>query len=136
LELHEHLAYMDYRGITNLARIVLDFLDALGAEYLGLESLLMAETKIDSWPVDPEIAAPGRPAGRFAGAGIPTVFRQLDSAHMLISGAPLGSAVIMGVSAARRRAPRAPCEVAERPQRRWQEPLLRKPINLQIARTS
>jgi hypothetical protein len=124
IDVHEHLLELDYQGIVNVAVGVLNFLDELGANRLGLKLLVLGERRIKSWPIDPSIRAPGRPSRPVQPASLASVFRRFDSPYMIISASNLGSGLVAGMTAGRRPSPRPPTEVKGRPPNRYTEGLL------------
>jgi hypothetical protein len=127
-ELHEHLLFLDYRGIVRLARVVLDRLDEIGAGRLGLELLLLGERRIESWPTDPARPGPGRPRRTILTGTLSRFFRDLDSSYMTVSGGGLGSAVLMGMTSSRVPRPRPPVTITAQRSNRWLDPLVQKPL--------
>lgn len=114
-DLYEHLLELDYRGIVHVAVTVLNYLDDVGANRLGLKLLLLGERKIRSWPIDPSIAAPGRPKNPVQPASLADMFRRFDSPYMIVSASSLGSPILAGMTAGRRPSPRPPVVVQGRP---------------------
>jgi hypothetical protein len=123
LEIQEHLLYLDYRGVVRLARHVLNLLDRIGAEHLDLELLLLGERRIRSWPTDPSQPAPGRPERTILTGTLAHFFRRLDSPYMAVTGSSLGSAVLMGITSARRPEPRPEIAIVDQRPNRYLEPL-------------
>jgi hypothetical protein len=123
LEIHEHLLYLDYQGVTRLARHVLDWLDAIGVVHLDLRLLVLPERPIRSWPTDRRKPAPGRPEREVLTGSLARLFRRIDSPYMTVSGSSLGSAVIAGVTASRQPAPRVATTVKGRPPNRYLDPM-------------
>lgn len=123
LEIQEHLLYLDYRGVVNVAGTVLNRLDRIGASRLDLELLLIGERAIRSWPVDPNRRAPGRPSRPILTGTLSRFFRRLDSPYMAVSGSSLGSAVLMGITSGRRPEPRPETRIPDRRPDRYLEPL-------------
>jgi hypothetical protein len=123
LEIYEHLIYLDYRGVINVACTVLNRLDRIGASRLDLEFLLIGERIIRSWPVDPSQQAPGRPSRTILTGTLSRFFRRLDSPYMAVSGSSLGSAVLIGITAQRKPEPRPKTRIPDRRFNRYLEPL-------------
>ncbi len=123
LAIQEHLLYLDYRGVTRLARRVLDRLDVIGAGRLDLELLLIGERRIDSWPTDPSKSARGRPDRTTLTGTLSGFFRRLDSRYMVVSTSSFGSAVLMGITAARKPEPRPVISIRTRRPDCYTEPL-------------
>jgi hypothetical protein len=123
LEIQEHLLYLDYRGVVQLARTVLNRLDRIGASRLDLELLLIGERVIRSWPTDPNRPAPGRPDRPVLTGTLSRFFRRLDSPYMAVTGSSLGSAVLMGITAGRSPEPRPETRISDRRPDRYLEPL-------------
>jgi hypothetical protein len=123
LEIHEHLLYLDYRGVIRLAGRVLDQLDRIGSGRLDLELLLIGERRIRSWPTDPNLPAPGRPEWPILTGTLAHFFRRLDSPYMVVTGSSFGSAVLMGITASRRPEPRPEISISDRRPNRYLEPL-------------
>lgn len=131
-EIHEHLLFLDYRGIVRLARVVLDRLDEIGAGRLGLELLLLGERRIESWPTDLSQPGPGRPRRTILTGTLSRFFRDLDSPYMTVSGGGLGSAVLMGMTSSRVPRPRSTVAITARCPNRWVDPAVQKPLALRI----
>lgn len=125
LEIQEHLLYMDFRGITRLARHVLNALDCLGARCVDLKLLLLGERRIQSWPTDPDRPARLRPDRPILTGTLSNFFRRLDSPFMAVAGSSLGSAVIMGITAGRRPEPRPETDILDRRPKPYLEPIWR-----------
>jgi hypothetical protein len=123
LEVQEHLVYLDYRGVVNVARTVLNRLDRIGASRLDLELLLIRERVIRSWPIDSNRRAPGRPNRPILTGTLSRFFRRLDSPYMAVSGSSLGSAVLMGITSGRRPEPRPETRMPDRRPNRYLESL-------------
>jgi hypothetical protein len=131
-EIHDHLLFLDYRGIVRLARVVLDRLDEIGAGRLGLELLLLGERRIESWPTDLSQPGPGRPRRTILTGTLSRFFRDLDSPYMTVSGGGLGSAVLMGMTSSRVPRPRSTVAITARCPNRWVDPAVQKPLALRI----
>jgi hypothetical protein len=111
---HEQLIELDYQGVIKLAEHVLDFLDTLGATQLDLSLLLFGERKIKSWPTDPSRPAPGIPSQPMMPGVLARLFRSIDSPYMSGTGSTMGSAVLAGMTSARKPEPRAKITVPSR----------------------
>lgn len=116
LDVHRHLLELDYRGVVRMAEYILNFLDELGSNRLGLKLLLLRERKINSWPIDPAKRAPGRPSRSMKSGWLANFFRRLDSPYMIVSPSSLGSGVIAGMTAGRKPKPRAEVTVRQKPE--------------------
>jgi hypothetical protein len=107
LQVHEHLASLDYQGIIRLAEHVLDWLDALGATQLDLQLLLLSERPIKSWPTDAAKPGPGTPNPSAVPGSLARLFRTINSPYISATASTMGSAVLAGVLSRRQPKPRA-----------------------------
>lgn len=114
-DVYEHLLELDYQGIVNVAVKVLNYLDEVGSNRLGLKLLLFGERQIRSWPTDPSIAVPGRPRNPIQPASLANIFRRFDSPYMITAASSLGSGIVAGMTAGRRPRPLQPVKVDGRP---------------------
>ncbi len=113
--IHRHLVELDSQGVVRLAEHVLDLLDALGAGQLDLSLLLLGERRIKSWSTDPALGALGAPNPHGSPGTMAAFFRQLDSPYMSVTASTMGSAVLAGLTSARKPQPRERITVIGRP---------------------
>jgi hypothetical protein len=115
--IHRHLIELDYQGVIRLAEHVLNWLDFVGATQLDLKMLLLGETRIRSWPTDPNARAFGAPDPAAVPGGLAHLFRTINSPYMSATASTMGSAVLAGVLAGRRPRPRDPVTLPGLPNR-------------------
>lgn len=115
-QVHQHLVQLDYNGIIRLVEHLLDFLDAVGANNLGLKLLLIGERRLGSWPTSGASAAPKRAV--LTGA-LAELFRRIDSPLIFASASSQASAAVAGITSGRQPRPRVRVSVPEK----W-DPLL------------
>lgn len=114
IEIHQHLIELDYLGVVRLAESLLDQLDALGATQMDLKLLLFGERKINSWPVDPEVVAPGRPHVPVLPGALAKLFRQINSPFIAATASSRGSPILAAKISSRQAQPRQKVRIRAR----------------------
>jgi hypothetical protein len=105
VELHRHLAELDFEGNLRFAAHLIDWLDGLGATQLDLQLLALGERRISTWKTDPAHPPRGAPSAAGSPGALADMFRRFDSPYMAVTNSSMGSAVLGGIMAGRRPEP-------------------------------